>query len=551
MRKYFSLKIIVGLIVVFICLTTIIISSDEDGNDNEVFTNVIKNNDAFITYNIVDLLGNGSSHKSKDGIADKLIGYDSNNFSFANGEQTFTPYEQYGSMFYDIPATYKHIYYMCSYVKSNSSTAGIEFMDDPYFPISLQSGSGEFEFLSVLYEKILDDSNLLIAVLDIGTIFKPITFKNIHVMDLTEIFGVGNEPTIEYMDLIVKILMDHSDLSNSKDIALPVDFFANFDINKTYVAKLFPDINRKSGPIDYYEISYKDNKFNYKYIGSILISSSNEIGTLDFDVESNSEFTLSVLISNNDSSIKTFNVYKDNGKAELLYEETLEPNSEKLMEISINSREIHDNLNMTINIASNSEVIEKLIVIDDISTDIREHWAGNEIIDLMMKGIMFNKIDHQFFPDDAITRGEFITSLSKSLKLRKTEDQIKVFKDLNEEHQFYDYINIAASNGLVKGYPDGSIHVDNSIKRQDVALIISKVYEDKGIEIETTRVNESFVDYINIDNYAVNAMNWCINNGIINGNNDKKLEPDGNLTRAEAAILISRIIDDFSLQRMI
>ena len=49
---------------------------------------------------------------------------------------------------------------------------------------------------------------------------------------------------------------------------------------------------------------------------------------------------------------------------------------------------------------------------------------------------------------------------------------------------------------------------------------------------------EQFKDNVAISDYAVQAMSWAVGEGIINGNDDDTLNPDGNAQRVHAAQML-------------
>lgn len=158
---------------------------------------------------ITNLLGAyGNYINPTANLAQPFVTYDATAISCVNGEQTFIATAQYGDIFYDLIPTYLgHKYYMCGYVKTASANVGLEFMDDPNFIPVLHSGSGEYEFLSVEYTKILNDNNLYCTVCDLGTTFNNIITKQMHCFDLTASFG-ANIPTKEVLDIAVKAKID-------------------------------------------------------------------------------------------------------------------------------------------------------------------------------------------------------------------------------------------------------------------------------------------------------------------------------------------------------
>ena len=57
-------------------------------------------------------------------------------------------------------------------------------------------------------------------------------------------------------------------------------------------------------------------------------------------------------------------------------------------------------------------------------------------------------------------------------------------------------------------------------------------------------VIEQFSDYASVSDYAVDAMNWAVENGLMNGTDNSMLAPLGNATRAEVATILMRFVEN-------
>jgi uncharacterized protein YjdB len=101
--------------------------------------------------------------------------------------------------------------------------------------------------------------------------------------------------------------------------------------------------------------------------------------------------------------------------------------------------------------------------------DITGHWAENNINRLVSFGCIGGYPDGSFKPDAAITRAEFATVLIKAFKL--TPQGGKVFADTNG-HWAKEPIATAAAHGIVSGYDDSAFGPDDLVTREQMALMI-------------------------------------------------------------------------------
>ena len=163
-------------------------------------------------------------------------------------------------------------------------------------------------------------------------------------------------------------------------------------------------------------------------------------------------------------------------------------------------------------------------------SDIIGHWAGDDIKNLVVLGVISGYPDNSFRPDNNITRAEFTTILIKMLELSSQDS--KVFTD-TVDHWAQDAISIAAQHGIVSGYEDNTFGPDEPITREQMAVMIVRAAELMPEEGEL-----DFVDNDKISAWAMGSMVTAVKSEIINGYPDNTVRPQGLATRAEAVTVI-------------
>ncbi|MDB5052754.1 MAG: hypothetical protein JWM44_804, partial [Bacilli bacterium] len=188
--------------------------------------------------------------------------------------------------------------------------------------------------------------------------------------------------------------------------------------------------------------------------------------------------------------------------------------------------------------------------------DITSHpWARNQLDTLYSKGIMVNKENTDFVPNDNISRGEFAALLVKifDFPLQYTPgsssfSDVLIPNPLTNGLYDYRYIETAARVGIVRGGGGGRFSPDESITRQDAAVMISRA---ANLKLNTdsvkslTNLQKAFTDANGIDLYARTAVEAVSKAGLITGKENVLLQGqkkttfrfdgDQNFTRAEAA----------------
>ena len=100
-------------------------------------------------------------------------------------------------------------------------------------------------------------------------------------------------------------------------------------------------------------------------------------------------------------------------------------------------------------------------------------WFNNAISTLSNAGIVTGYNDGTFRPNQPITRGEMAKIIANFANLNKGT---KSFTDLSG-HWSKSYVELAAGNGWIAGYPDGSFRPDQKITRAETVTMISRVLE--------------------------------------------------------------------------
>ena len=100
-------------------------------------------------------------------------------------------------------------------------------------------------------------------------------------------------------------------------------------------------------------------------------------------------------------------------------------------------------------------------------------WFNNAISTLSNAGIVTGYNDGTFRPNQPITRGEMAKIIANFANLKYGG---KTFTDL-AGHWSKSYVELAAGNGWIAGYPDGSFRPDQKITRAETVTMINRVLD--------------------------------------------------------------------------
>ena len=166
-------------------------------------------------------------------------------------------------------------------------------------------------------------------------------------------------------------------------------------------------------------------------------------------------------------------------------------------------------------------------------------WYVSYVYDLAGKGIINGITPTTFDPEGKITRGQFVKILAYA-----SGDDLSaysgdsVFADANA-HWSKANINWAYTNKIVYGKSDTQFAPDANITRQEMAVMIKRYADYKGITLPQTNAPITFTDEAEIAAWAKEAVSAMQQANIISGFPDGTFAPQGNATRAQAAKMIS------------
>ena len=149
--------------------------------------------------------------------------------------------------------------------------------------------------------------------------------------------------------------------------------------------------------------------------------------------------------------------------------------------------------------------------------------------------------DTLFNPNGSLTRAQLVTILHRLVGEPKAEKAAN-YTDVAADQWYTEAVAWAAENEIVTGYPDGTFKPMAKISREQIATILYRFVGSPKVEDDALA---AFPDKASVSSYAVDAMNWAVTNGFINGiasNGVTNLAPKGTATRAQIAAIIMRFM---------
>ena len=118
------------------------------------------------------------------------------------------------------------------------------------------------------------------------------------------------------------------------------------------------------------------------------------------------------------------------------------------------------------------------------------------------------------------------------------------FSDVAGGDWYADPVAWAASEGIVGGYGDGTFGPNDPITREQMASILYRYADYKGLDVSARASLDAYSDADSVSPWASDVMSWAVSEGIISGMTEDTLAPQGTATRAQVAAMFQRFLEN-------
>ena len=188
-------------------------------------------------------------------------------------------------------------------------------------------------------------------------------------------------------------------------------------------------------------------------------------------------------------------------------------------------------------LAAAREALNNAVCPSAAFTDVEENVWYHDGIDFMVRNGYMNGVAADTFDvEGSLTRAQLVTILYRAAGSPSVSSVTNPFKDTKSDY----YTNAmlwAYKNSIVTGTSATTFSPDSPVTREQIAAIL---YRYMGSPTATGSLT-GFTDRANVSTYATTAMQWAIGKGYITGIGTK-LDPKGNATRAQVAVIIHRFL---------
>ncbi len=175
--------------------------------------------------------------------------------------------------------------------------------------------------------------------------------------------------------------------------------------------------------------------------------------------------------------------------------------------------------------------------------DTSKHWAKTYINEAVNYGFVSGYTDGTFKPDNPITRAEFTKMLNAAIG-NTAETDIN-FPDVTSGKWYYNDVRKGVAAGFISGKSNGNFDPDAKITRQETAVMLSRIVPTYGSKA-TLKV---YSDYKDVEYWAETALEKITAKGYLGAYNDGKLHPRDNLTRGQAAKILTLVLQKETIDK--
>lgn len=184
----------------------------------------------------------------------------------------------------------------------------------------------------------------------------------------------------------------------------------------------------------------------------------------------------------------------------------------------------------------------KNVFTEDTFTDVKtDSWYYNSVKYVYENNLM-SGTEKGFEPESEMTRAMLVTVLYRMANPEENAYSHN-FADVTSNQWYSEAVAWAASKGIVNGVNEKEFAPDRNITREQMAVIIYRFAKIQGYDVEGKADITRFSDSEKISDWALDALGWANNSGVINGLSENILSPESTSTRAQVATILMRFCE--------
>lgn len=188
---------------------------------------------------------------------------------------------------------------------------------------------------------------------------------------------------------------------------------------------------------------------------------------------------------------------------------------------------------------------ERKCVYKDVQED---DWFYDYVNEMFVKGVMTGLDEDTFGSNEFLARAQFAVTLYRMEGMPEvTMVPKRMWFDVDDDMWYTDAVMWTVGEGIMTGYSDSDYWgTADNLTREQMVAVIYRYAKNKGYNVSQTGDISGFSDAESIQSFAKEAMEWAVGEQILLGKDGgKKLDPQGYITRAECAAVICRFTEKY------
>lgn len=166
-------------------------------------------------------------------------------------------------------------------------------------------------------------------------------------------------------------------------------------------------------------------------------------------------------------------------------------------------------------------------------------WYASYVAYCFDNGLMSGMNTHTFGPDVAMDRAMLVTVMNRIENEAVSSGSVP-FVDVSAGDYFYQAVRWAYARKIVTGTSATTFSPRDSVTREQMVTIFFRYANHKKLPTTARADLRSYTDSSTISDYAVEAFQWAVSIGLINGVSENQLAPKATTTRAQCATILQR-----------
>ncbi len=165
------------------------------------------------------------------------------------------------------------------------------------------------------------------------------------------------------------------------------------------------------------------------------------------------------------------------------------------------------------------------------------HWAYEALSWAVDNGVLVGTSEDKLNPDGYLTRAQMAAMIDRLFGTYKSAD-ISRYADVSRGSWYYDYIAQAVHMGTFAGYSNNRMGPNDNITREQAIVVLARTV---CLSSAGNSALARFPDRNQVGAWAADSVAAMVERGYVSGYNDGRLNPKGQITRAEMAQIMCNI----------